>query len=79
MDTTAACPHVGAKLHCTACDRDGHDEAACWKRHPELVPAFLRNKGKGKGKGMKGNTKRGNNDKNQGNGQAPAGGALAPT
>lgn len=36
----------GEKTACTHCSKDGHDEAHCWKLHPELRPKKFNNKAK---------------------------------
>lgn len=36
----------GEKTICQHCSKDGHDEAHCWKLHPELRPKKQNNKGK---------------------------------
>ena len=67
------CPHIGQNLTCSHCNNPGHDENACWKKHPALFPPSLAKKQrKGKGKGKGGGKGR------QGNGDAPAGGARRP-
>ena len=64
------CPHAGygKGLQCRICEREGHDSAACWQKHPELDTGRKKGKGKGKGAGKQ----------KQGKGVAPAGGAAAP-
>jgi len=36
----------GEKFTCKHCSREGHDEAHCWKLHPEMRPKRNNNKGK---------------------------------
>ncbi len=36
----------GEKTICKHCSRYGHDEAHCWKLHPEMKPKEFNNKGK---------------------------------
>ena len=38
----------GEKLACKYCSKYGHDEAHCWKLHPEMKPKKFNNKGKQK-------------------------------
>ena len=38
----------GEKLTCKHCSKEGHDEAHCWKLHPEMKPKKFNNKGKQK-------------------------------
>ena len=38
----------GEKLICKHCSKEGHDEAHCWKLHPEMKPKKFNNKGKQK-------------------------------
>ena len=38
----------GEKLTCKHCSKEGHDEAHCWKLHPEMKPKNFNNKGKQK-------------------------------
>ena len=38
----------GEKITCKHCSREGHDEAHCWKLHPEMKPKKFNNKGKEK-------------------------------
>ena len=38
----------GEKTICKHCSREGHDEAHCWKLHPEMKPKKFNNKGKEK-------------------------------
>jgi hypothetical protein len=72
------CPHAGKNkgLKCRVCERDSHDSAACWQKHPELDTGRA-NREKGKGKG--GKTGKPGKPGKQGKGVAPAGGAPART
>ena len=38
----------GEKITCKNCSKEGHDEAHCWKLHPEMKPKKFNNKGKKK-------------------------------
>lgn len=38
----------GEKITCKHCSRECHDEAHCWKLHPEMKPKRKNNKGKQK-------------------------------
>ena len=38
----------GEKTICKHCSKEGHNEANCWKLHPEMRPKKLNNKGKEK-------------------------------
>lgn len=35
----------GEKPMCKNCSKESHDEAHCWKLHPELRPEIFNNKG----------------------------------
>ena len=44
----ASVKQEGEKITCKHCSKEGHDEAHCWKLHPELRPKKKNKKGKQK-------------------------------